>query len=107
MYEGSAMAEELQPWNVKLITYRALVGVYVRCFTTVFHRDRRSHTSKDGSSANEGSDERNHSVKKKSKDREQKEPSRWTKERSANDIPPRECEACTLSKRVIYAWAIC
>jgi len=66
------MAEELQPWNVKLITYRALVGVYVRCFTTVFHRDRRSHTSKDGSSANEGSDERNHSVKKKSKDRNKK-----------------------------------
>ena len=67
--------------NVKLITYRALVGVYVRCLTTIFHRDRRSHTSKEGSSANEGSDESNHSVKK-SKDREQKEPSRWTKKRA-------------------------
>jgi len=57
------MEEELQPWNVELITYRALMGVYVRCITTIFHRDRRSHTSKEGSSANEGGDEGNHSVK--------------------------------------------
>src|SRR5260221_1465584 len=75
----------------------ALVGVYVR--STVFHRDRGSHTSKDGSSANERSNEGDH-LCQKIKDREQKKPSRWTKKMSA-DIPPRECEACTLSKRVI------
>ena len=56
------MEEGLKPWNVKLITYMARVGVYVR--STVFHRDRGSHTSKDGSSANERSNEGDHCVKK-------------------------------------------
>lgn len=56
------MEAELRAWNVKPITNRAFVGVYVR--STVVHRNRGCHTSKDGSSANERSNEGDHCVKK-------------------------------------------
>jgi hypothetical protein len=82
----------------------AITVIRRRGAITVIHRDGGGHgyTSKEGSNANKGSDDHDHYVKeiKGSRTKKPSKVSVLDEKKSAN-IPPRECEACTLSKRVI------